>query len=57
MRGLPLMLAHIVGVPVEESLPWIAPVGGLGAVGALVVVRTYVADRWSALRRRGGEPS
>jgi hypothetical protein len=49
------MLAHIVGVPVEESLPWIVPVGGLGVAGALVLARTYVADRWSAIRGRGSE--
>ena len=57
VRGLPLMLAHIVGVPVEESLPWIAPVGGLSVAGVLVLARTYVAERWSAIRRRGVEPS
>jgi hypothetical protein len=51
------MLAHIVGVPVEESLPWLAPVGGLSVAGVLVLARTYVAERWSAIRRRGVEPS
>lgn len=47
------MLAHIVGVPVEESLPWLAPVGGLSLAGALALARTYVLQRWSAIRDRG----
>jgi hypothetical protein len=49
------MLAHIVGVPVEESLPWLAPVGGLSVVGAVAFARTYISGRWSALRGHGGD--
>jgi hypothetical protein len=29
-----LMLAHIAGIPVEESLPWLVPIGGLGLAAA-----------------------
>jgi hypothetical protein len=50
------MLAHIVGVPVEESLPWLVPVGGLSVAGAVAFARTYISDRWSAVRGRAGEP-
>lgn len=49
------MLAHIVGVPVEESLPWLMPVGGLSVAGAVAFARGYLGERWSAMRgRRGG---
>jgi hypothetical protein len=49
------MLAHIVGVPVEESLPWLAPVGGLSVAGALVLVRASVSERWAKIRGEGRE--
>lgn len=49
------MLAHIVGVPLEESLPWLAPLGGLSVAGAVAFARTYLSGRWSAIRGREGE--
>lgn len=49
------MFAHIVGVPLEESLPWLAPVGGLSVAGTVAFARTYLSGRWSAMRGRGGE--
>jgi len=27
-------LAHVAGVPVEELLPWVVPLGGFGLVSA-----------------------
>lgn len=50
-----LSLAHIVGVPIEESLPWLAPMGGLTVAGAVALARSYIAGRWTAVRGRGGE--
>lgn len=49
------MLAHIVGLPLEESLPWLAPAGGLSLAGVVALARTYVSGRWSAARAQGGE--
>ena len=46
------MLAHIVGVPVEESLPWMAPLGGLSLAGAIALARSYLAELWLERRRR-----
>lgn len=45
------MLAHIVGVPVEEALPWLIPMGGLSFWGALALVRSYASAHWRASSR------
>lgn len=42
------MLAHIAGIPVEESLPWLVPIGGLGLAGAVAWGRGQVRS----IRRR-----
>jgi hypothetical protein len=42
------MFAHISGVPVEESLPWLVPIGGLGIAGSLAWAR----ERTRAARQR-----
>lgn len=49
------MLAHIVGVPVEEALPWMVPLGGLGFAGAVALARSYASSRWRRSRRLGVE--
>jgi hypothetical protein len=49
------MLAHIVGIPVEEALIWAVPVAGLG-LGGLARAKAYASTRWRRARpdtRRG----
>lgn len=46
-----MLLAHIAGVPVEESLLALAPLGVAG-VGALVATAAHRARRWRPHRRR-----
>jgi hypothetical protein len=36
------MFAHIAGVPVEESLPWLVPLGGFGCAGLLAFARAAI---------------
>jgi len=36
------MAAHIVGIPVEETLPWLMPLGGLGLAGLVAFARASV---------------
>ncbi len=51
------MLAHIVGVPVEEALPWMVPLVGLTFSGAVALARSCTATRWRKAHRtsaRGG---
>jgi hypothetical protein len=33
------MFAHIAGIPVEESLPWLVPISGLGVAGIIAWAR------------------
>ena len=33
------MIAHIAGAPIEESLPWLVPVGSFGLVGIAALLR------------------
>jgi hypothetical protein len=49
------MLAHIVGVPVEEALPWMVPVGGLGLGAAFALARSYAFARWRRDRRTAAQ--
>jgi hypothetical protein len=44
-------LAHIAGVPVEESLLALAPLGAAG-LGAIVATASHRARRWRPHRRR-----
>lgn len=46
-----MLLAHIGGVPVEESLLALAPLGAAG-LGALVATAAHRARRWRPRRRR-----
>lgn len=36
------MAAHIVGIPVEETLAWLMPLGGLGIAGLVALARVGV---------------
>ncbi len=45
------MLAHIVGLPVEEALPWMLPLGGLSIAGAVALARSYASAHWRRDRR------
>lgn len=44
------MVAHVAGVPIEESLPWLMPVAGFGISGLIAALRRGLA------RGRRGEP-
>jgi hypothetical protein len=44
------MVAHIGGVPIEESLPWLIPIGGLGIAGSIAWAR----ERARVARHRVG---
>lgn len=44
------MIAHVAGVPLEESLSWLVPVAGLGIAGSL----SWVRLRLSTARGEGG---
>jgi hypothetical protein len=35
------MFAHIGGIPVEESLSWLVPIGSIGLAGSLAWVREH----------------
>jgi hypothetical protein len=48
------MVAHIAGVPVEESLPWLLPLGSLGVAGAAAWGRIQVRTIRRRIGRRGG---
>lgn len=37
-----LPLAHVAGVPVEELLPWVIPVGAFGLAGAAAWSRDHL---------------
>jgi len=39
------MLAHVAGIPVEESLPWLVPVGGFTSAALLAFVRSHLPRR------------
>ncbi|MET0305987.1 MAG: hypothetical protein ABW196_07135 [Solirubrobacterales bacterium] len=49
------MLAHIVGVPLEEALVWTVPVGGLGLGCAFALARSYASAHWRRGRRPVGD--
>lgn len=53
------MLAHIVGVPIEEALPWMVPIGGLSLAGTLALMRSYAFGERRRERRAGvgGRPA
>ena len=36
------MLAHVAGIPVEESLPWLVPVGGFTSAAVIAFVRAHL---------------
>jgi hypothetical protein len=36
------MAAHIAGAPVEESLFWLMPFGGLGVAGFVALLRAHL---------------
>jgi hypothetical protein len=44
-----VVIGHILGIPVEESLPTLVPVGAAGATIALITARRIAAR----LRARG----
>ncbi len=46
------MLAHVAGIPVEESLPWLVPVGGFTSAALLTFVRSHLPRRASGKRRK-----
>jgi len=35
-------LAHVAGLPVEELLPWVVPLGGFGLAGAAAWGRDHL---------------
>jgi hypothetical protein len=35
-------LAHVAGIPVEELLPWVIPIGGFGLAGAAAWGRDHL---------------
>jgi hypothetical protein len=39
------MLAHVAGIPVEESLPWLVPMGGFTFAALLTFVRAHLPWR------------
>lgn len=45
------MLAHISGIPVEESLPWLVPVGGFTSAALVSFVRTRLPRRFRGTGR------
>jgi len=49
-----VVIAHIAGVPVEESLRWLLPLGSLGVAGLLAWAgeHTRGTRRRLAIRRR-----
>jgi hypothetical protein len=48
-----VILGHILGIPVEESLPTLVPIGAAGATIAVLTARR-IADRLRGRARRGG---
>jgi hypothetical protein len=51
-----MILAHIAGLPVEETLLGFAPVGLVGAGVALLSVRQRAAELRERMRRLGRRP-
>jgi hypothetical protein len=47
-----MILAHVMGVPVEESTLALAPAGAAILTGAAVIARSKLADIVGWLRRR-----
>lgn len=45
------MLAHIVGVPVEEALPWMIPLMGLAFGSAVALARSFATTHWRKVHR------
>lgn len=46
------MLAHVAGIPVEESLPWLVPVGGFTSAALVTFVRSHLPRRSRGATRR-----
>jgi hypothetical protein len=46
------MLAHVAGIPVEESLPWLVPMGGFTFAALLTFVRSHLPRRLSGKGRK-----
>ena len=52
---MPVLLAHIAGIPVEETVAMVAPVLGATCVALMATLRGN--GRWSWRRRRAAEPA
>lgn len=46
------MTGHIAGIPIEETLPWLAPVSGFGLLGIAVMLRDEAERVRRSLGRR-----
>jgi len=46
------MLAHLAGIPVEESLPWLVPVGGFTSAALAAFVRSHLPRRMRGAGRK-----
>jgi hypothetical protein len=42
---VPPMFAHVAGIPVEESLPWLVPLGGFTSAAVIAFVRAHLPWR------------
>ncbi len=48
-----MVIGHILGIPVEESLPTLVPVGAAGATIAVITARRIAARVRARVRRNG----
>ena len=47
-----MMLAHIMGVPVEETIPQLAPAGAVIVTAAAISARARLSRLLTRMRRR-----
>lgn len=47
-----MIVAHIMGLPVEESIPQLAPIGAVTLTAVAVVGRSWLGHLGRRLRRR-----